>query len=147
MKRTTARPVSVSERHRVHLVDDAGNRAELPVRFDYDPADPFAVSMTFLAVEEVTWTFARELLMAGIHEPTGEGDVHVWPCLSTEGHAVVIVELSSPDGAVLVQIAVKDATRFIRRTTDSVAFGTESAHLDLDATVEALLTADPDVLR
>ena len=45
---------------------------------------------------EVCWTFARELLLDGQYEPTGDGDVHVWPCLSPRGDAVVI---RGPDGA------------------------------------------------
>ena len=71
---------------------DAEQDHDLSADFSYNPADPLAVAMTLSTVAgPVTWTFARELLIEGQYEPTGEGDVHVWPCLSPSGEAVVMV--------------------------------------------------------
>ena len=47
----------------------------------YSGSDPYAVRMAFHVGtdEPVEWIFARELLETGIAQPTGEGDVQVWP--------------------------------------------------------------------
>ena len=106
----------------------------------YDPSDPYAVSMTLAArAGQVTWTFARELLAEGLYRPTGDGDVQVWPCLSNTGEAVVIVELSSPDGTALLQTGSRVVQRFVAASYDAVPAGCEGAHLPLDDLVAQLL--------
>ena len=72
------------------------------------------------------WTFARDLLLDGLYEPTGDGDVHVWPCLDSDGHAVVIIELCSPDGEALVQMRTGELSAFNERVTKAVPAGEES---------------------
>jgi hypothetical protein len=91
---------------------------------------------------QVRWTFGRDLLAAGLYEPAGDGDVHVWPCLDAQGHAVVIVELCSPDGEALVQARTGDLTAFVEKMTKAVVPGTESEYLDVDAAIAALLETD-----
>ncbi|RZI90636.1 MAG: SsgA family sporulation/cell division regulator, partial [Microbacterium sp.] len=87
---------------------DAEQDHDLSADFSYNPADPWAVAMTLSTVTgPVTWTFARDLLIEGQYEPTGDGDVHVWPCLSPCGEAVVIVELDSPAGETLLQFPTR----------------------------------------
>jgi hypothetical protein len=123
-------------------VDEAGNTMSLNAELGYDPAEPYAVSATFrTAGGDIVWTFARELLVQGLASPAGDGDVHVWPCLDEAGRAIVIVELSSPDGELLVQIGSKDAYRFVNRALAAVPLGTEGDHLDLDLLVQQLLEA------
>jgi hypothetical protein len=87
----------------------------------------------------VRWTFARDLLVEGFYEPTGDGDVHVWPCLNTEGAAVVILELSSPSGEVLVQVGSRALSAFIHQMVAMVPVGAEAQHVDLDAEIAQLL--------
>ena len=80
---------AITEQMRLEFVDTEGLSTPLDAEFEYDPADPFAVSILFTdEPAPVRWTFARELLIEGFYEPTGDGDVHVWPCLNTEGAAV-----------------------------------------------------------
>ena len=43
-----------------------------------------------LAGGPVRWTFGRDLLSGGLCEPTGDGDVHVWPCVNDQGYAVAL---------------------------------------------------------
>ena len=63
----------------------------------FDPADPYAVTIVFrTGAQEVRWTFARELLIAGRFTPTGDGDVHVWPCVNSDGRVVVIIRAVLP---------------------------------------------------
>src|SRR5947209_4790225 len=80
----------------LELIDAAGAATPLQTKLSFDPRDPFAVSATFLTVGgDVRWTFGRDLLIGGLVEPTGDGDVHVWPCTDNDAHPVVIIELCS----------------------------------------------------
>lgn len=113
---------------------------QLHGELSYDPADPYAVTMRLEARSgSVTWTFARELLAEGLYEPAGAGDVQVWPCLSSNGEAVVIVELSSPDGSALLQTPTRAVQRFVTSVFEAVPAGTESRHVRLDDLVSQLL--------
>jgi hypothetical protein len=115
----------------------------LGAEFHYDPADPLAVSMVIESISgPVHWTFARDLILNGLFEPTGDGDVHVWPCLDTEGAAVVIVELDSPTGGTLLQFPSRAVQEFVSASLATVPQGAEQH--DLDAWIEQLL-ADTDI--
>jgi hypothetical protein len=133
---------AITEQLRLEFVDTEGLSTPLDAEFEYDPADPFAVSILFAdEPAPVRWTFARELLIEGFYEPTGDGDVHVWPCLSTEGAAVVILELSSPSGEVLVQVGSRELAAFIHQMVAIVPVGSEDDMVDLDAEIRQLFTA------
>lgn len=144
MKRST-RTTTVSELVVLDFVDDEGRRASIDAEMVYDQRDPFAMSVVFKTLPAVTWTFSRELLLTGMYEPSGEGDVHIWPCLSGNGQAVVIFEFSSPDGEVLVQAGLRECAKFAHRMQDSVPPGEESKYLNLDATILQLLGDAPDI--
>lgn len=130
---------AITEQMRLEFVDTEGLSTPLDAEFEYDPADPFAVSILFTdEPSPVRWTFARDLLIEGFYEPTGDGDVHVWPCLNSEGAAVVILELSSPSGEVLVQIGSRSLSAFIHQMVAVVPPGTENSHIDLDTEINRL---------
>ena len=115
------------------LVDPQGEAASIESDLVFDPSDPYAVTMVFrTVVPEVRWTFGRELLVAGRFEPTGDGDVHVWPCVSPDGRVVVIIELRSHDGGVLVQADSRSVDVFIAEMLKSVPEGLESAYINFD---------------
>ena len=106
----------------------------------FDHADPYAVAMSLDAKSgSVVWTFARELLADGVYRPVGDGDVQVWPCLSACGEAVVIIELSSPDGMAILQAPSREIHDFVVRTLEVVPEGEESAHMELDTLISQLL--------
>ena len=131
---------AISEQMRMEFVDTEGLSTPLTAEFAYDPADPFAVSILFAdEPAPVRWTFARDLLIEGFYEPTGDGDVHVWPCLNTQGAAVVILELSSPSGEVLVQASSRSVSAFIHQMVAMVPQGSEADLVDLDAEIAQLL--------
>jgi sporulation and cell division protein SsgA len=110
----------------------------LVAEFVYDPADACAVTLALQVPSgPVHWTLARELLVDGQYEPVGDGDVHVWPCLSTNGEAVVIVELCSPVGETLLQFASRAVQEFVSSSTAAVTIGAE--HIDVDSWIEELL--------
>jgi hypothetical protein len=122
------------------LLDEHGSASPVIAELSYRAEDPYAVHITF-AVEQmhVTWTFARELLVLGATKPMGRGDVRVWPDLDQIGHTLVCLEISSGDGIALMQCRTSDLYPFIRRVLTAVPLGEESANVDLDAEVAALL--------
>ncbi|MGH3412107.1 MAG: SsgA family sporulation/cell division regulator [Marmoricola sp.] len=131
---------TVTETLLLELLDDDGSSCGLLTDFCYDAADPYAVTATFHnGPQPVRWTFARSLLLEGMYAPVGEGDVHVWPCLDADGATVVMLELCSPDGQVLVLANMRGLSRFAARTVVAVPPGTESSHLDVDQALRHLL--------
>lgn len=140
MKQTKTAEV-VTESVDLEFVDPRGEATSIEADLVFDPADPYAVTMVFrTVVQEVLWTFGRELLVEGRYQPTGDGDVHVWPCLSSEGGAVVIIELCSPDGELLVQAGCRSVDRFVSAMLRSVPDGHESAFLNFDDELAQLLS-------
>ena len=87
----------------------------------------------------VTWSFARDLLAEGLYDPTGDGDVIVWPCLATDGKAVVVIELRSPHGMAMLQTPSRTVQRFVTDIFAAVPDGTESERIDVDEMVTHLL--------
>lgn len=122
------------------LIDAEGGVYEVQGELEYHATDPFAVVAVFhTGPRAVRWVFARDLLTEGIFAPAGEGDVEVWPCLDSHGRAVVIIELTSPYGQVLVQVGSAAVDDFLRHTFTLVPAGAEGGELDLDTTVQQLL--------
>jgi hypothetical protein len=136
-------PLTVTQAVTLELIDSTGCSTPIDAELQYDPRDPFAVTTVFMTGRrQVRWTFGRELLASGLYQPSGDGDVHVWPCLDADGHAVVIIELCSPDGEALVQARTHDLSQFVQRMSRAVVPGTESDHLDLDGAIAAIFEAD-----
>ena len=107
----------------------------------FDPDDPYAVRMQLEARSgTVTWRFARQLLVDGLYEPTGAGDVQVWPCLNGAGEAVVILELYSPDGMGVLQASTRRVQEFVSRTLEVLPLGQESTRLPIDELIEQLFS-------
>jgi hypothetical protein len=135
--------LTVTQAVRLELIDSSGAATPIEAELQYDPADPYAVTTVFMTgASQVRWTFGRALLAEGLYEPSGDGDVHVWPCLDSSGHAVVIIELCSPDGEALVQAKTGDLRRFVDRMNAAVELGSESALIDVDAAINAILAAE-----
>jgi hypothetical protein len=112
----------------------------VPAELRYDAQDPYAITMVFRREDrEVTWVFGRDLLMRGLHEQTGDGDVQVFPSVGADGRAVVLLELASPAGHALVQAPARDVLTFLACTTRLVWPGEESDHLRVDDAITALL--------
>jgi hypothetical protein len=136
-------PVTVTQSVTLELIDTTGAATPIEAELHYDPRDPYAVTTVFMTgSSQVRWTFGRDLLAQGIYEPAGDGDVHVWPCLDSAGRAVVILELCSPDGEALMQAKTGELSTFVERTSQVVEPGSESAHIDVDAAIDAILAAE-----
>ncbi len=132
-------PLAVSQPVTLELIDATGAATPIEAELHYDPRDPYAVTTVFMTgSHQVRWTFGRDLLSDGLYEPSGDGDVHVWPCLDTAGHAVVIIELCSPDGEALMQAKTGELSAFVDRISRLVPPGAESEHIDVDAVISAI---------
>ncbi|GLX47184.1 hypothetical protein Shyhy01_01340 [Streptomyces hygroscopicus subsp. hygroscopicus] len=115
------------------LVAAAPRMPSIPATLRYDRCDPFAVRMTFPAPAtlegvEVCWTFARELLAAGLLAPEGQGDVHVRPY----GYDRIVLEFHAPEGTAVVHVRAGEVRRFLEAAAELVPVGLEHLQLDLD---------------
>jgi hypothetical protein len=136
-------PLTVRQALTLELIGATGAVTPIATELHYDPRDPYAVTTVFMTGStEVRWTFGRDLLREGLYEPTGDGDVHVWPCLDSTGRAVVIIELCSPDGEALVQVRTSDLHAFVDRMDAAVTPGTESLLIDVDSAITSILAAE-----
>jgi hypothetical protein len=123
--------------------------SEVSALFSYDARDPYAVRITFGsarvgAKDAVTWLIGRELLRAGLDQPTGDGDVRVGPTAARS--EVLFLHLRTPSGEALMELSRTALTAFVRGTETLVPFGAEGAAIDLDEELAALLSgggADP----
>ncbi len=140
-KTSTAR---VSTALRLEQLDATGGSRRLRGRLRYDREDPYAAS---LAISDggraVEWVFARELLAEGLLAPSGDGDVHVWPCLDDCGSAILLLELRSAQGVALLQADPRQVMHFLALSRDVVAPGGESELVDVDSFLVAVLGEPP----
>jgi hypothetical protein len=139
-------PLSITRPLALELIDATGAATSVRADLTYDAADPYAVAAIFSMNpgcesndETVRWVFARELLVTGVHEPAGEGDVRIWPCLNALGQAITVIELSAPDGEALLQARSVEMCAFLAETEVVVPSGAEATYLDVDDTVSKLL--------
>ncbi|GAA1008903.1 SsgA family sporulation/cell division regulator [Streptomyces thermogriseus] len=122
------------------LVAAAPRLHTVPVTLHYDRRDPFAVRMTFPAPAtlegvEACWTFARDLLAAGLKGSEGQGDVRVRPY----GYDRIALEFHSPEGTAVVHVPSGQIRRFLEATDELVPAGLEHLQLDLDHELAELM--------
>ena len=97
----------------------------------YRCVDPFAVQLRLSLdrFQAVSWTFGRDLLIAGISHPSGIGDVRIYP-----GGDGVLIELRSiPDPHALLLADRPPLEQFLGHTLSIVPIGSEIEHYDVDA--------------
>lgn len=135
---TTPNAVVIPAPFELCLTD--GSTVPVTCRLSYDSADAFAVTAQFtLGQQQTTWVFGRDLLQAGLHVPSGDGDVHVHPGLDDDGHPAVYLELLSPEGRALLRASSARITTFLRATHLVVPLGGESDRIDVDEMLRELL--------
>jgi hypothetical protein len=101
-------------------------------RWTYDSAEPYAMTVAF-ATERgrwVEWVFARDLLIEGMTEPAGEGDLRIRP--HDESDELVMLEIHAPSGSATFALDIDDTEDFLAETLEMVPAGTESTHFDID---------------
>ncbi|MFI7122016.1 SsgA family sporulation/cell division regulator [Amycolatopsis sp. NPDC049868] len=137
MNDDTDTPVAVpsKERHVTHLHNAVfdlifKNGKKVPIRLvlRYDTFDPYAVTFSFGKYSS-DWVFGRELLVAGLEEGCGEGDVRIRPS-TTPGRTVI--ELESPDGYALLDSSTRQLEEFLDCINEIVPLGCEAAFFQID---------------
>jgi Streptomyces sporulation and cell division protein, SsgA len=131
---------TVSAELGLSLVVPEHGAVPLVASLHYSAADPYAIQMAFHVGTDdpVEWIFSRDLLSTGLHGPTGEGDVQVWP---GDGHGlgVLNIALSSPFGQAHFEAPMTAIAEFLNRTYGIIAAGRESDFIDVDGELAELL--------
>ena len=94
----------ISQDITLHCIDAGGHDVAFIASFGYCSSDPYAVWLTFyLPGGDVSWAVARSLLVRGLTDPAGDGDIRLWPSLDEQGRAMVVFDFHSPSGRLLTQ--------------------------------------------
>jgi hypothetical protein len=135
LPRTITTPLSLT-------VSTGTGEADLDAELRYDPADPFAVSLAIGidCGDPVVWTFARELLSAGVNRPSGEGDITVEPDMSEGFAGDRQLRITLATDCMATMLAATDrVVEFLVETYAVVPTGAELDRVDFDAEIAALL--------
>ncbi|MBO4258915.1 SsgA family sporulation/cell division regulator [Streptomyces griseorubiginosus] len=84
------------------------------------------------------WIFARTLLIGGLLEPIGAGNVQISPCRHN-GLDTVQITLKPHQVYVVLEAPARMIAGFLKRTCQAVPLGTEHHHLNLDLLVSRLV--------
>jgi hypothetical protein len=108
-------------------------------RWSYRADHPFTVTAAFQTDRGrwVEWVFSRELLVQGLTETAGVGDVRFAP-VEENGLTMLAVEIESPEGYALLELDHSAVADFLDATEDLVPLGNESQHFDVDALIDEL---------
>ncbi|MFI6937599.1 SsgA family sporulation/cell division regulator [Streptomyces sp. NPDC050287] len=105
----------------------------------YKSADPYAVRITFRVDDDtMDWVFARALLIDGLLEPAGVGDVVISTC-RRNGVDTVQITLKAHDVYAVLEAPARMIAAFLKQTCQAVPLGTEHHHLNLDRLVARLV--------
>lgn len=120
----------------VHMAGDPG--ADLLMTLAYSPAAPWEVRAYFhIGLDTpVDWKFGRQLLIEGIENRAGMGDVMVW---TESAREVTCIRVISPMGEALFEACTDDIGYFLAKTYELVPEGEEARHVDVDAALAELL--------
>ncbi|MFD8499664.1 SsgA family sporulation/cell division regulator [Amycolatopsis sp. NPDC059657] len=117
------------------------NESTTPVlsRLSYHADEPFAVTVAFRTERGrwVEWTFARDLLVDGLVEPAGLGDVRIRPDL-VQDEELIILEIESPDGYASFELERADIERFLAASYELVPLGAEDEYFDVDTLIDEI---------
>ncbi|WP_139978622.1 SsgA family sporulation/cell division regulator [Nocardioides litoris] len=115
----------------LHCDDEHGRPMAFIATFCYDVADPYAVQVTFhVPAGDIPWVVSRSLLVRGLGEPCGDGDIRLRPGLDEDGRAVVRMDFHSPEGRLQVEVRTGELLGFLGRTWIAVRPGEESVDID-----------------
>jgi hypothetical protein len=111
----------------------------VPSRWSYRVDHPYTVVAAFKTERDrwVEWVFSRELLVEGLTESAGVGDVRFRP-VEEGGLDTLIVEIESPEGYALLELNHESVAGFLGATDELVPLGSEAEHFDVDALIDEL---------
>lgn len=131
--------------HRIRMLTTAAITApedlagiRMMVAFEYDPADPLAVMLTFLGDQGcLTWIIGRDLLRDALTEMSGVGDVTAWT--GEDSPHRYFLTLRSGSWSTVFAFSVRAVEFFLAETYDIIPDGAESLGSDLDTELECIL--------
>jgi hypothetical protein len=108
-------------------------------RWSFRADQPFTVTAAFQTDRDrwVEWVFSRELLVEGLDESAGVGDVRFRP-IEERGLQMLIVEIESPEGYALLELDHDSVADFLEATEEMVPLGSEDDHFDIDGLIDEL---------
>jgi Streptomyces sporulation and cell division protein, SsgA len=115
---------------------------EVTVELRYCRAQPYAVVATFHADarSSVQWDFSRDLLIEGMIDEAGLGDIRIGP--ADDNAYTIIFELRSPEGRAMLATDAGPLAEFLAASYELVAVGAEHLAVDVDHELTALLAND-----
>ena len=116
-----------------------GQPAPVVTRWTYTVADPFAVSLSVRTSNDrwVEWLVSRDLVVAGLDAPAGEGDVRMGPQI-VQGYDIVEIEIRSTDGRAVLEVDRDLLRHFVEASIELAALGDEMLHIDLDREIDKI---------
>jgi len=134
-------PSSISHQLQMEIIGETSETTTFTAEWSYTTSRPLEVTATFPAQpESVTWTFSRDMLADGLREPSGHGDIVVWPEHADDTEPMVRIWLRTPGGDAELRAAIADMNRFLTATWQIIPAGAEYDHLDVDTVLERLFT-------
>lgn len=117
-----------------------GQPTPVVTRWSYVASDPYAVTVAVRTRKDrwVEWLVARELVIASLSGPVGEGDVHMRPC-EVHGYEVVQLEIRSAEGRAVLEVDRDLLQHFLDASLEVVSFGDEWRHMDLDMEIDKIV--------
>ncbi|MEU4098727.1 SsgA family sporulation/cell division regulator [Streptomyces sp. NPDC026673] len=108
--------------------------------FRYDQTDPLAVSLALRTPEGsiVRWTVSRDVLFEGTEEPSGIGDVRLWPS-RVRARRVVLLRLEVQDLSSLFELDLARLRGWLEETFQLVPPGTEFDHVEWATALATLM--------
>ncbi|MEU1201641.1 SsgA family sporulation/cell division regulator [Streptomyces sp. NPDC005813] len=115
-------------------------RIPLKAEFHYTEADPLVVLMELHPAQGgvVPWVLSRDLLFDGTEEPSGMGDVRLWPSIA-HGRRVVHMKLEAHGRSCLLEMDRGRLEEWLLETFDLVHPGTEFHRMDWTAAMASLV--------
>ncbi|MFF0291777.1 SsgA family sporulation/cell division regulator [Streptomyces sp. NPDC005262] len=101
------------------------------MRLRYEPTDPYVIRADFFAHgdDPVEWVLGRDLLIDGLRDSAGYGNVRIWPAAG-RGDQAMHIALGSSAGTALLEVPVQDVKSFLKNTEALVPLGTEPGRID-----------------
>lgn len=125
--------------HRVRMLTSAEVVApaditgiRLPVEFDYDPADPLAITLIFSSSREsCAWVISRDLLRGGVAGFSGPGEISAWS--GTQNARRYYLRIQNESWTTVFCFRGTAIAALLKQVYSSVPAGSEFHGADLDA--------------
>lgn len=116
-----------------------GQETPLLTRWSYRSDDPFAVMMSIARPSGrwIDWLMARDLIIEGLDQPAGIGDVQLTPFSDGE-FDVLEVKIGDDEGFASLEFDRDMVERFLDASYDIVPVGAESTVIDVEAEIEKI---------